>query len=480
MLNRGRWFRTCLKVIVPVAAVALGLFGLAIAAPAGAQPLRAQTSPIHHVVLLYLENHSFDSVLGYWCNKHPGRCPLGGRPSGGGMPSSVTLSNGAVVTPGVTPDVVPDVDHSVKGQQLAIDGGKMDGWWKISGCTPSTHYACISGYRPSQIPNAARLATKFAISDETFSMADSPSWGGHLYAVAASLDGFTGDNPVPAAGVTAHAGWGCNSDKVTQWVPKGGAAQVIPSCIPDYSIGQQNGGAFEPTPASHMPTIMDRLHANGLSWRIYGQNTQPSGSGGVAKGYGWDICPSFAECLDTKQITNNLPVPMFIKNANAGKLASFSVVTPGGTATADSEHNGFSMTAGDDWVGQIASAIMNGPEWKSTALFITWDDCGCFYDQVPPGSNPDGTPRGPRSPLIIVSPFARRGFTDTKTTTFAGILAFVERTFGLSPLGTNDANAYPFTNAFNFAQAPLAPVPMLTRPVPPGEHINMKEASQDS
>ena len=92
-------------------------------------------------------------------------------------------------------------------------------------------------------------------------------------------------------------------------------------------------------------------------------------------------------------------------------------------------------------------------------MFITWDDCGCFYDQVPPGTNPDGTPQGPRVPMIIVSPYAIPGFTDTTATTFAGILAYTEHTFGLAPLGVNDAGAYPFSNAFNYSQAPHKPVP---------------------
>jgi phospholipase C len=369
--------------------------------------------------------------------------------------------------------VVPAVDHSVKGQQAAIDGGKMDGWWKVSGCSPATKYACISGYQPAQIPNAIALAKNFAISDNTFSMADSPSWGGHMYAVAASLDHFTGDNPVPAQGVTAGPGWGCNSNKVTPWVSPQGVTKDIPSCVPDFSLGLPNGGAFEPTPASHIPTIMDRLDAKGLTWKIYGQPT-PSNS----NGYIWDTCPTFAECLDTKQASNNVPAPSFVKDANAGKLANFSVITPGGADAKNSEHNGNSMTAGDDWVGQIASAIMNGPEWKSTALFITWDDCGCFYDQVTPGTNPDGTPQGPRSPLIIVSPFARPGFTDTTATTFAGILAFTEQNFGLAPLSTNDAHAYGFANAFNLSQALLPPAHMVTRPLPPGEHIDLSQDNE--
>jgi phospholipase C len=82
----------------------------------------AQPSPVQHVVVLYLENHTFDSLLGYWCDDNPGRCP------DGGMPSRVTLSDGTVVTPTVSPDMVPAVSHSVASQQAAIDGGKMDGW----------------------------------------------------------------------------------------------------------------------------------------------------------------------------------------------------------------------------------------------------------------------------------------------------------------------------------------------------------------
>jgi len=124
--------------------------------------------------------------------------------------------------------------------------------------------------------------------------------------------------------------------------------------------------------------------------------------------------------------------------------------------------------------------VMNGPDWGSTAVFITWDDCGCFYDQVPPGTNPDGTPQGPRVPLVIVSPYARAGYTDTTPATFASILAYTERTFRLPPLTVNDASAYPFSDAFNYNQAPLPAVRMVTRPVPKGDHIVWSEASEAS
>jgi len=465
----ARWRNAPIRVIALLTVTVAGLSGLAMANSASAQP-----SAIQHVVVLYLENHSFDSLLGYWCDDNPGRCP------DGGMPAHVTLSDGTVVTPTVSPDIVPEVSHTVQSQEAAIDHGRMDGWQKIQGCQASKNYACIGGYTPSQIPNLTALASAFAISDHTFSMADSPSWGGHLYAAMASLDGFEGNNPKPLNGVQTGPGWGCDSNKVTQWVSGGGTVQFVPSCIPDYSLGLQNGGAFQPTPASYAPTIMDRLDSAHLSWRIYGEPQAQTG-GSVSGGYIWDICPSFAECLDTSQKANNVASSSFVRDAQRGNLPNFSIIIPGGKDAQFSEHNGFSMTAGDDWLGQIASAVMNGPEWRSTVLFITWDDCGCFYDQVRPGINPDGTAEGPRSPLIIVSPFAQPGFTDTNAASFAGILSFTEHNFGLSPLGPNDGQAYPFFNDFNFHQAPLRPVHMIYRKWPrDAYHVNAAEGRDDT
>ena len=126
------------------------------------------------------------------------------------------------------------------------------------------------------------------------------------------------------------------------------------------------------------------------------------------------------------------------------------------------------------------TSIMNSPNWSSTAVFITYDDCGCFYDQGIPRRNPDGTWQGPRSPLVIVSPYARPGYTDTTHTTFAGLLAFVEHNFGLTPLGPNDRDAYDFSNTFNYRQAPRRPVRMVIRPLPPSaKRIRITRAMLD-
>jgi phospholipase C len=438
------WSRGMARVIAAVGLGGLAFAGFAAPSAATAPP----STPIKHVVVLYLENHSFDNVLGYWCDQ-TGRCL--------GMPASVTLKDGAVVTPGVTPAIVPDIGHDVPQQTTAIDHGRMDGWGEIPGCM-APQYSCISGYEPSTIPNIITLASKFAISDGTFSMQDSPSWGGHLYAVMASEDRFIGGFPKPAPGVAPGPGWGCDSNKLTLWQTPTGGLEKIPSCVPDFSLGLPNGGAFEPTPARYAPTIMDRLQAAHLTWRIYSAKTGEPG-------YIWATCPSMAECLHTQQ-SHIRETGQFVTDAQAGKLPAFSLVLPGGPFVRDSEHNLFYMAKGDNWVGQIVSAVMNGPEWTSTALFITYDDCGCFYDQVPPGINPDGTAQGPRVPLVIISPYARPGYTDSTHTTFAGILAYIEQTFRLPSLSENDAGAYNFSNAFNYSQALLKPVRMVTRPLP--------------
>jgi phospholipase C len=445
-------------------------------------------SPIQHVVVIYLENHTFDNVLGYWCHSHPARCP------DGGMPASVTLSDGTVVKPTVTPDLIPVVNHSVAAQVAAmnIKNGvpQMNGWQNIPtagaqlGCGAAQHYDCISGYQPTQVPNLTSLAKIFAISDMTFSMADSPSWGGHLYAAMGSLDGFTGDNPVPAKGVTPGPGWGCESDLVTPWLGPYGGTYLVPSCIPDYSLDpvqHPNGGAFEPTPAAYHGTIFDELSAAGLSWRIYGAATPPA-AGATNNGWTWSICPSLAECLDTSQRSNLVDASQFYTNAAAGTLPNYSIVTAGGSGSyiSDGCHNAESMTACDDYIGSLVNAVEKGPDWSSTAVFITFDDFGGFYDQVPPRINPDYTQQGPRVPLIIVSPYAKARYTDTTATTFAGILAYTEQNFGLAPLGPNDKWAYPFTNAFNYSQTPLNPVRMVHRPLPASaQHIRLTPALEN-
>ncbi len=202
-----------------------------------------------------------------------------------------------------------------------------------------------------------------------------------------------------------------------------------------------------------------------------------AGGAGVNPAYNQAVCPTFASCRDTSEAQNLVPEADLLQDINSGQLPNFALVVPGmncGSVTgsaastgSSSQHNGDSMACGDNWIGEIVSALeKNTGLWDSTTMFITYDDCGCFYDHVPPGVNPDGTPQGPRVPLVIVSPYAISGYVDTTPTTFAGILAYVEGTFGLEPLSVNDANAYAFSNAFNYAQTPIAGPRMVVTKIP--------------
>lgn len=139
------------------------------------------------------------------------------------------------------------------------------------------------------------------------------------------------------------------------------------------------------------------------------------------------------------------------------------------------------MTACDNYIGQLVSAVGAGPEWSSSAIFITFDDFGGFYDQLAPSRNPDDTLQGPRLPLIIVSPYARAGYTDTTSTTYAGVLAYVEHNFGLSALSVNDLDAYDFSDAFDYAQSPLRPAHLSQRPLPASaRHISAASVANDT
>jgi phospholipase C len=446
--------------LAPRRAAALGAVVLTAAATAAmSSPSHAATrrvgpaGVIQHVVVIFQENHSFDETLGDYCVVHTGRC--------NGSIGPFTLKNGVRTSLTKSPDVInPDIPHWVSAQATEVDGGKMDGWSAIPKCVANGVNLCLTYYAPSQVPTLTSLANKYAISDRTFSMQDSPSWGGHMYAAAASQDGFTGDIPTRAAGVTPGQGWGCDSNLVATWTnPNTHVTSSQPSCVP-AAPGLLNpaqypyNGAFRATAVPHIPTIFDSLDTAHMPWRIY------------ESVYLWAVCPTFADCLDTPQHSNMVKTTNILTDAKNGTLPAFSLVLPSGP-NSTGQHPPASMLVGDNWIGTVINALQASPEWSSTAVFITYDDCGCFYDHVPPGVNPDGTKQGPRVPMVIVSPYTKVAYTDSNSATFASVLHFTEEAFGLPALGVNDAQSYDYANAFAFGSAPhAAPLHLRSQPVP--------------
>jgi phospholipase C len=420
------------------------------------------TSPIQHVVIIDMENHSFDNVLGKLCiqdNRHNAdgyKCDAA---------SQGKLSNGQTIQLKKADDLVPSVAHDNAAQDTAINGGKMNGFDKISGCHSDGGYRCYTQFSPDQIPNTAALARQFAISDHTFEQHSIPSWGSHMILAASQLDKFRGNNPQAASGVTPGPGWGCNSNKVAQWrASPQDSWQLEPSCIPK----QDGSGPFRASPVTWVPTIFDRMDEatpNKISWKIYTEN--PSGTGSNAAkgtGYIWTMCPYFADCLYTSQANNMVPTTNLISDAQNGTLPNVSFAIP---EDDKSQHNGFSMQQGENWINSLVTPLMNGPEWSSTAIFLTQDDCGCFYDHVPP---PAHTPKlGIRVPMIIISPYARPGYTDNNVASMSSPLAYIEHNFGLSPLSSADRDAYDYSNSFDYTRSPSGPVQLSSQTIPKKE-----------
>jgi hypothetical protein len=387
-------------------------------------------SPIKHIVVIDQENHSFDNVFGRLCVALQ-RCD--GATSG-------LLPNGNSIPLRDAPDLVPRMGHGPADQLGAINGGLMNGFPNVSGCDSSTTFACYSQYVPGSIPNISKLGYWFTISDRTFELTPTESWVSHLELATADPNGFTGGIPFQGtSGRVGAPGWGCDSYTDIIWRPSSGAAVRVPSCVPMAD----GSGPYKPSPVPNVPTIMDRLDQAGIDWKLY---TGIPGTGGQYDDYGFAICPTFAGCIYTNQAANMVPATQILSDAAAGALPSFSVVTP---IVTNSQHNQFSMAAGDNWIGAVLTAIYRGPQWSSTAILITYDDCGCFYDHVAP---PPGF--GIRVPMVIVGPFVRPGYTDHAVASYASILALTEHAFGLPALGALDAAAYDYAGAFNFTQTP--------------------------
>jgi phospholipase C len=426
---------------IVVACVAMASLAAAFASRAGAEtaaaaPPTSAISPIQHVVVLFQENHAFNDLLGKLCVDEGHRCA--------GSTTGV-ISDGTKIELTNEPDVVPAVGHAIADQTAAMDRGRMDGWDRVEGCSAPEHYACLTQAYAGAVPTLWKLADKFVISDRTFETDAVSSWGSHLELAAATMDGFLGDQPT---GGTSGPGGGCDSGKDEWWTPSAGQAPIeVPSCVPD----KKGRGPYRTSPVRYVPTIMDRVEAAGLSWKLYSPSSKNVG-------YGWAICPTFYECLGSGQARRVKPAADVVRDARNGRLPSLSIVVPN---PEDSQHNSRSLMQGDNWIARAVHAIMRGPDWSSTAIFITYDDCGCFYDPVRP-------PRGDgiRVPMVIVSPYAKPGFVDHAKASFVSMLAFAEHTLGLAPLSQLDANAYDYANAFDFSQRPNPPIDLPQHAVP--------------
>jgi phospholipase C len=195
-----------------------------------------------------------------------------------------------------------------------------------------------------------------------------------------------------------------------------------------------------------LPSLPDRLEKAGLSWKNYG-------------GY------AFKYIKKLKNSTHNVSSEHFVADAKAGKLPTVSWLYAGETSTLYgdlSEHPTSNITKGMDWTVQQVQAVVDGGLWDKTAIFITWDDWGGWYDHVTPQEVEkwaDGTQfrYGPRVPCLVLSPYVKKGYVSHVLHSHVSLLAFCETMFGLKPVTERDKAANNMRDCFDFSQKPLAP-----------------------
>jgi len=442
-ITRRQALRSAAATAVGAGSLATGIDGLLARAAAGV-PARGRLKDIDHVVILMQENRSFDHYFGMLSGvrgfaDRRGRRAFFQRDRAGRTVHPFHLRS----------QCLGDLTHEWGPQHRSWDGGRMDGFLAAheaadpAGVGPET----MGYYRRADIPFYYALADAFTICDAYHSSVIGPTDPNRLYSMSATLD------------------------------PEGRRGGPHLSTL----VGSPRQAALGTLTWTTMP---ERLEAHGVSWKVY---TSPSG--GQFDG----VLPYFrayrpGSKLAAKGVEPTYPGD-FMRDLAHDSLPQVSWLLPALTA---SEHPGYSAPApGEVAVRQVFEALVSHPRvWRRTALFITWDENGGFFDHVPPPTAPRGTPgeyltvpslpaaaqgiRGPiglgfRVPMLVVSPFSRGGLVCSHTFDHTSTLRFLETRFGVE---VPNLSAWrrrvtgDLTQAFNFASAPD-----FRRPRLPGVHV---------
>lgn len=390
------------------------------------RPAPGAASLITHIVIIDKENRSFDEYFGTF-------------PGADGATTG-RLSNGRIAKLGHTPDhMLVDIAHAGRAARRAVDHGLMNEFDTLPGAVQDGTDIAMTQMHRQDIPAYWTYAKDFTLDDHFFSTVNGPSFPNHLVTVAAQAAN-TDDNPRHAS----RYAWGCDSGplaRVDQINPRTGAHRFVKPCF-------------------NMLTLPDELDKAHISWRYYAPPPFQSG-------YIWSALDAVRHIRYSRVWTTNVPPDTsFIPDVQHNRLPAVSWLV---TSELYSEHPPRSTCAGENWTVKVLNAIMRSPEWAHTAVFLTWDDFGGFYDHVPP-------PRynllslGPRVPTIVISPYARRHYVDHTTYDFSSILKFIEERYGLASLTSYDRRALSIINGFNFRQKPAAPVFLSQKKCPPGAY----------
>ncbi len=409
----------------PATAGAASVASTATPGPLPSRAPRATPNPIRHVIVIVQENRSFDNLFHDFAGADTVEA---GRKHDG---TSIRLRPVGLAYPA-------DLDHSHEGALMEYDHGKMDGWDleqpDIVQKIPKPVSTLAYSYVPASESRIYRdLAKRYVLGDRTFQSLFGPSFAEHQYLIAGQSASVV-DNP--DVGSDSNFFWGCDS-------PRDARALVN---------NQPGRGVF---PCFTYRTIADELDAAGIRWHYY---APPSNHLGAV----WSAFDAIKAIRYGPDWENDVVTPehRVLDDIAHGTLPQVSWVIP----TASTSDHAYprqprfrnvtiATNKGPEWVASIVNAVGQSPYWKDSAIFVVWDDWGGWYDHVAPPQL-DAMGLGFRVPLLVVSPYAKRGYVSHAQHEFASILKFIEQTYGLGSLGTTDLRADAFADCFDFSKPP--------------------------
>ena len=400
----------------------------------------ALAAVIQHVVIIFQENRTPDNLF-----QDPVLISRGADIASSGVNSlgnTIVLAPIDLGTTGANPQNY-DLGHGHGAFVGMYDGGKMDGADLIpctpaAACPPTAHPNAQFKYvLPADVQPYFALAEQYVFGDRMFQTNEGPSFPAHQFIIAgtsappATSPLFAAENPLlsPAGCIAA-------ATNTVGMIDANGSEAAPPGQYPCFEH----------------PTVTDLLSAQNVSWRYYAPSAGSIWTGPDA-GAEW---------------TANVVIPQtrVLTDITSGQLAQVSWVIPDGTA---SDHALANDGSGPAWVASVVNALGNSPYWSNTAIIITWDDWGGWYDHVPPTVVSDGVSWGSgyvygfRVPLIVVSPYAKTAYISHVTHDFGSILKFIETTFRLTSLGYADAAADDLADCFDLTHSPSSFHPIAAR-----------------
>lgn len=383
--------------------------GSQVSAPTGGVLPTRDITAIQHTVFIIKENHTFDNYFGTF-------------PGADGATKGLTSTGQEVPLTAMPDRYQAQLCNGWSCAIEALDGGKMDKFDLISGSL-----SAFTRVSEQSIPNYWAYARKFVLADKYFTSVHGPSAPNYFYMIAAQSGGVIDDGD-PGPGTLCDG------------TPYG-----------DIAVIDNAGNITSQAPCFDFQTLADGLQNAGLTWKYYGDGIP----GGV-----FDMIRHVRQSPTWPD--HVAPSAQFAIDALDGQLPAMSWVFP---KVGSTEHPPESVCEGENWTVQQLNAVMQGPGWNSTAVFVAWDDFGGFYDHVPP-PQPDLLGLGPRVPLLVISPYAKPGYISHTVYEHSSVLKFVETRYQLPALTTRDRQASDMIDSFSFNQQPQSPLILQPRQCP--------------